>query len=290
MNPSLSQPVLCALLRYFHHGNLTSLRKAVELCVPDAEAHESYYYYNLVAALNISGLVEITETDQKQQWCVGFDSDVRTNGSVPKFIPTTTCGLEMSDGNTRPLISTRSGSILLQGSEETAFQDEKTPGIFGKSFSSYLPRFKDVEAKICQEEEWHARPAAGLQQYDPISFTWVNVSEEPDAPCFVRARHEFGGIRYHVLHPKHRLQFRLFSHDWASYAAFNILGWERYCPFSIDRRDLRIQRTFRIPTILLRFLFASSESLRIGPHLEFFGVQKFALDIFSDFFSLVEKQ
>jgi hypothetical protein len=284
------QSVLCSLLTYFHHGDASSLRKIAELSAPNAEEIEPYYYVNLTTALNIAGLVEITESDQRREWCIAFNTDIRTRGYSPKFIPTTADGLEAQKQSLRPVILSEKGSALVLGAEIPGAHDQKNQGIFGESFGAHLPRFKDIESQICHEEEFQLQVSPGFQQYDPVKFVWLDAVEQPNHPCLVRARHEYGGIRYYVLHPKLRLQFRLFRPEWASIAAFNILGWDEHPPFAIEGDTLRIHRTFRIPTILLRFLFVSSGSVQIGSRFEFVGVAPFALDTVAEFFSLVKKQ
>ncbi len=260
-----SQVRLCALLKYFHHGDFSRFRQICDQAIGDISSLGPYNYSNLYTASNIAGMIEVSETGLSNRWWASIGNGIEVNGHFRKTVETT--GVKKALASV--VITDGDGNDLILGSCTQAKQIPDNH-FFGKDFWSRIPRFNTVERQLCIEEPFRFELGKLLEGFDPQDGRWKIVEQEQvDLPLLVRSRGEYSGLAYFVVFPELNLLFRILHPEWAFMVALNLLNWplERLC--AMQGSDLKIKRSFRLPTLLLRFLFASSSSCSVGHEIKF---------------------
>jgi hypothetical protein len=282
----LDQSVICSLLSHFGHGNVGNLSRIIELSIPANEMLIPYLKFNVMSALSIAGLIEVVEYNLKREWWVAFASDIKINGAFPKLIPTTVATMDKARDSLFPLICDSYGRTLILGSFVQSREAVTASKVFGTTFAREAPLFKNIESQICREEEYPELDDGAYEQYDFDRWAWRPCEGSVAAPSMIRIKGEFGERRHYVLFPQLHISFQLTHPEWIHFAAIHLMGWTRTQAFKVIDGTLHIERSFRVPTIILRYLFASSHSICLGPQLKCVGITGEAADTMCKLFSV----
>jgi hypothetical protein len=126
---------------------------------------------------------------------------------------------------------------------------------------------------------------ARLEILNPSRWVWESV--QPDClgeGALIRVRQQFGSAAYFVAANRTGLFVRITDPDWALPIAMNLLGW-RLRDFRRGEGELSFPRAFRLPVILLRFLFANSAETSVGSRLVFRRICPLAMHAVSSYLS-----
>jgi hypothetical protein len=282
----LDQSVICGLLSYFGHGDMGNLSRIIELSIPANETLIPYFKFNVMSALSIAGLIEVVEHNLKREWSAAFEWDIKINGSFPKRIPTSAAGMEKARDSLFPLICDSYGRTLILGSFVQPEEVVTTSRVLSTTFERDPPLFKNIESQICREEEYPELVDGSYEQYDFNRWAWGPTEGSLNAPSMIRIKGEFGERRHYVTFPQLHIAFQLIHPEWIHFAAIHLIGWTRTRAFKVLDETLLIERSFRVPTIILRYLFASSRSLSLGPQVKCAGISAEAADVMCKLFSL----
>jgi hypothetical protein len=282
----LDQSVICSLLSYFGHGNVGNLSRIIELSTPATEILIPYLKFNVMSALSIAGLIEVVEYNLKREWSVAFASDIEVNGQCPKLIPTTAASIEKARDSLFPLICDSFGRTLISGSFVESGEGATASKVLSATFTRDAPLFKNIESQICREEEYPELDDDAYERYDFNRWAWRPSEGSMTAPSMIRVKGEFGERRHYVVFPQLHIAFQLTHPEWIHFAAIHLMGWTRTQAFKVVDGTLLIERSFRVPTIILRYLFASSRGLCLGPQVKCLGITGEAVDTVCKLFSV----
>jgi hypothetical protein len=155
--------------------------------------------------------------------------------------------------------------------EEAAALDEADEaGLFAQPFASHVPPFSAIEAELCSLVPCSDSVGAGVEAYQPASGTWQSIRiEDLRGSQLFRARGAYGGTTYYLQHTELGIRIKINEPEWAFVAALHLLPWRREDLYRIEGRSVRTWRATRLPTLLYRWLFASSARVRIGSTIIF---------------------
>ena len=273
------QSLTCQALGYFGQGDFHTLRRIIDLLAPQAAA-DIYYRSNLAAALSIAGAIDVRESDEKREWWTSFEGDIRIEGARSKLIPTSEAGLKSVLHELRPVARDAHDNALILGTD----LEESNAAFFGSSFQARLPTFAEIESQVCKQVTWDPDTLDQVEVYFFTDGVWRSAKLPSEGSALVRVRHRLGGMRHYVVYPRVRLCFQLIRSEWMFFTAINLMGYKDRLPINISSSVLAVERSFRLPLVLQRYLFASSDSVRIGPRLEFFRPTSAACDTLFRYF------
>lgn len=265
------QAALAATLRYFHHGDMGTFARACVVAGVPCGPDERFRYADLFLTAQLAGLVDVNHSDGNRMWWASVDQDIFVRSECSKWIPTRTESVAAYDGVLRALVLDQQGQQLLIGGKA----DRRNLAVeccdFGKSFLLRLPSLRMVERQLVREEApWPRDEALRKEVFWPDTAQW-RPEEHSDAVQrgLVRSRKKFTGWTYQVVAKDLGLGFTITDPEWVFPLALNILGWDVETFASYEGGRLQIKRAFRLPSLLLRFLFANAGTTRVGPVLIF---------------------
>jgi hypothetical protein len=281
--------MLAAVLRYLHRGEMGTFGRACSLAGLPLGRDDRFGQADLLFAAQLAGLVEVTYSDGIRSWWAAFDGDVSFLSHAPKTVPTTREWFRQSGASARPLITDQEGRALLLGADqgEDAIPDQACD--FRVGFMSRIPSLRSVERQMVREEShWAESADARTEVFSHERAQWLT----PDADhhvshALVRTRTTFTGWAYHVVAQHAGIGFAIADPDWAFPIALNILGWDATSFVRFDAGRLSVRRAFRLPALLLRYLFANATFVTIGPTVVFDGMHEAAAAPLLEYLSLV---
>jgi hypothetical protein len=271
----IGQIQLCALLRHRERGDFASFRRIAEIVAPAFGIVDGFLAWNLFVTASIAGQLTPSYHDGRVRWVAHCGDEIVTNGWRPKRIPTRTRHL-VRGRKELALASTPQGQCIVSGYSEQG----DACSLFGEPFADYMPSFHQVEKTICQDVAWDSGLLDDVEQFNFREMRWI-PAQRVEHVSFVRRVDRFGVRREYVVFPESRTLFRLRGDDWSFLAAQNLLG-SLIPKSSFVRTDcICIPAAFRLPTLLLRFLFASSASVSVGREIVFIQPATQAVDVFN---------
>lgn len=284
MKISTAQPILCSLISYYGQGNDSTFKKICNQVYPE-QVHEKYFCTNMMLAANIAGLIDVLNRKALFKWNSSINDNCIKSGSLPlKEIGTTIEWFNNHQDDVCSLIIDKNHFSLIAGTVKNKINDTSSYKIFAKDFFSYMPTVAYIDKYICKNDYYSPIITENVQMFDLGNIAWsVMRNERYEEPCLVRIRKRFSGIHYYIVHPDLNLCFRISHPEWAFVFSLLHLGWEIGDFINYDYGILTIKTQFKLPTLLLRFLFSSSEYLKIGSNLEFFNIKKECSDLFFDY-------
>jgi hypothetical protein len=281
-----SQARLSAVLKYLHRGNYSLFLRSCETSGLAAEKTDRYRYGNLLMALRVAGVVETDQTEGTISWSYAADGDVAIKSLRPKRIPLTPSAiLDALSLDCRPLITDDDGVALLQGIETIGDMYGADIVEFGPALLDRMPSLKEVDGLVCAEEALRLDGASNVEVFNLNAGKWQPISlDEVTGDNLMRVRRRYSGTTYYISLPDGFSYLKISDPDWAFPMAMNVLGW-RLGRFICGDSTIRFPRAFRLPVMLLRFIFANAASMRIGAQLSFVDVHPDAVSRVVAYFS-----
>jgi len=243
-----------------------------------ANDSDRYRHANLLMALLVAGVVETEQTEGAISWSYAADRDITIKSLRPKRIPLTAGGpldTKIPDGHA--LITDDNGAALLHGMAIVGEIFEPQVVDFGPSVLGRIPPLREVDTLVCSEEALRLDSTSNVEIFDLNSGRWQSVMfDEVAGDRLIRLRRKYFGMTYYISLADSLSYLRISDPDWAFPMAMNVLGWRLGRFISADSH-IRFPRAFRLPVMLLRFIFANAGSMRIGAQLAFADVHPDAL-------------
>jgi hypothetical protein len=288
MITALTQPLLCAVLQYRHHGNFAEFKQASDLALGAVASGDRYFYSNLLLAAQIAGLLEMSLEKGTIHWWVAFEGDIRVRSVRPKSIGTSGDWFNQPHCDYRPLITNSRGEAFILGCDERASTPDETrsPGIFETPLTSRLMPYAMLERCVCTQEPISIELDRSEERFDVRRGEWIPVddAENPDLQLF-RARQRYSGLCYYLQSQKLRVRLRITQPEWAFVVAYNVLRWSLDDLLVIRDQTITLRRAVRLPALILRFLFAAAHTVVIGPEVRFLGMDPAAIENIRAYFS-----
>jgi hypothetical protein len=276
---------LAALLRYYHHGDFSMFKRAAELSgVVDPASDDGFAAPDLLLACHMTGIVDITSTDSERVWWASFAGPVVVRSAQPKMIPTRPEDCEAVLHTLRPVVRGRSGMDLIWAASGSVSESANDCD-FRPPFISRLPTVSSVERQVCRSERVLPDLAGGIaEKFIPESARWESLSAPVFPPkSLLRLRRGFGNWAYLIVIAQSEPAIVVADMEWAMLIARNILGWRLDSLVWADSVHLFISRAFRLPGILLRFVFANAESVSVGVQIRANGMSSAAHNAVFDY-------
>lgn len=288
MITAVTQPLLCAVLRYRQHGNFAEFKQACDLSLGAIPEADKYFHSNLLLAAQIGGLLEVSLEKGTIQWWVAFEGDIRVRSAKPKSIGTTCDWFEHAGPGYRPLITNVRGEPFILGGDERARApgEAHAPGIFESPLTSRLPRYPMLERQVCAQEPMPIEHDPSEEFFDVRRGEWVceGAAEALDLQLF-RTRRRYFGLCYYLQSRQLGVRLRVAQPEWAFVVAYNVLPWTLDDLLVARDETVTLRRAVRLPALILRFLFASAQTVVIGPEVRFYGVDLAVLENIKAYFS-----
>lgn len=273
-----SQLKLASVLRYLRRGDFGAFKRAAELAGYVESDNERFAAADIFLACQMAGFIEVESADGERAWWSTLDRAIEIRSEHPKVIPTKREGPRIS-GTLRSLIHDSGGQSLIWGTDKAA--DPATEACdFGPGFLGRLPRLAAIERQATRLERLSAEFAMGQAEwFSPEDTGWrpLPTTESP-TQALLRVRREYGPWTYLVTMGKSREAILLVDQEWALPIARNILGWPLSRVLRTEDTVTRLARAFRLPCLLLRFIFANAQSVTLGPWLQVHGLDRKARD------------
>lgn len=269
MIDSERQMVLFDLLSHVSNGNFSVFdklaRKAWDLNTQNYQSR--ILVHNQMQACQMSGLIEIIETESSVRWSTNYSDLGVIRSSFPKKIYR---GNELV-ADLVPLVVDEQLNALIVGNKMelnatkySGFSFE--PDIFFKFF----PELNKIVNDMSSEEVWPRDQGLLVDVFDIGTFNWTErVFEDLTDPALIRIKGEFSGRTYLIIFPDVSLAFRISEPEWIFLASAKILKWSPDVILKNSEKSLKIHSRFRLPGIIKRFLFANSSLVKCGVELEF---------------------
>lgn len=284
-----AQVCFAELLRYFQRGTFATFTRAVELAFGASAVEQPYFVVNLLFASQLCGLCETSMATGTTQWWVAHEGDIRINSRSAKIIGTTKSWL--ADSQTRPsvLVADEKHRPLIFGA--LVDQEPKTPpSLFDNQLSNILPRFSSIEDQLCRVVSMGDALAGPIDVFTPSIGRWeARDASELEGPVMFRVRGPFSGFTYYLQHTRLRLRFQILQPEWAFVAAIHLLPWQFDNLAEVSASSVHFPRSVRLPSPIYRSLFASAESVHIGPVVRFLGVRADCIAGITHYFDKTEK-
>lgn len=286
---SESQGQFCAVLKYFRRGDFGTFRRACDLVFEPTTA-DRYFYGNLLFSARVAGLIEVSYATGSPRWWAIFDDTVSINSPKPKEIGTSQVWFSTNKSQVAPLITNSAGDSLLLGAHRAIGNNKSRGGLFHSTVSEVVPRFKDLEKQVCAAVPYGTAPDGSVQVYRPDQRAWEDSAiDSLTGGNLLRVQRPFSGSTYFVQHADLALRWRISQPEWAFAVAFHLLPWPLSALFAV--RDASIVMpsavSARFPTIMLRYLFAASECMEVGPQVTFKDMHPAAITGFMQYFQEV---
>lgn len=277
-----SQLRLAAVLRYLRRGDFGSFKRAAELAGHLRVGDGRFAAPDVFLACQMAGFIEVESTDGERLWWSTLDQPIDIRSARPKAIPTREP--QKTNEQPRSLISDKDGNALIWGLEESANTSAEACD-FGPGFLGRLPRLPAIEKQTTRYEQLSAGFAVGhIEKFLPEECGWRPVPPT-DTPvhALLRMRREYGPWMYAVTLEGPHQGILLSDQEWALPLARNILGWSLSNFLRVDGSVTLLARAFRLPSLILRVLFANAVSVTLGPWLRVHGLEPRVRDEFSDY-------
>lgn len=279
-----SQVKFCSLLTYFHHGDYAAFKRSCDLAFNVSSRSDRFAFANLLMCAQISGLVDVSETDRSTWWWTSFNDDISIHSYRSKIIGTTNSWLKTNTSTAKPIIFDGNDQPLLFGTRVDQRTEAKTR--FEASFFSRFPSFRAAESQVCLAEQFRIDLGTHVDEFDPKRAVWSpSEPNQIDRSVLVRAKKEFSGATFFVVIPELGLLFRILNHEWAFIAALHLLNWSPDYIVQFRNDSIITPRVVRLPSPIYRFLFASSERVSVGAQVVFHGVDQRAAEWLRKYFS-----
>ena len=266
MKSNMEQPLFCALIKFYGQGNYSSFKKICDIVFP--ENHDKKYFINnILLASNIVGLIEIFHRDAIFKWSSNLYNNgksIQIGTSPLKNIGITSDWFESYKQNVVPLIYDQFHDGLIIGTVEKKEHPLQHQCIFDDKYFEYMPRISLVEKRVCEKENYSICNSGRVQQFDIDNLQWTLHSiDEIANPALIRVERKFSGIQYYIIYPSLQLCYRIRYPEWTFIFASMFLGWknEKFMNYSSGILSINIQ--YRLPTLLLRYLFSFREYVKI---------------------------
>ncbi len=267
---------LTALLKYLHHGDFSVFRRAAEISGFCASTDSRFAVADLLLACQRAGFIEVGFSGGERTWWSAFEDAVFVRSPVPKLIPVRAATLLKPGAETLPLVTARDNEDLIWGvltSEPLVDACDLAP-----SFLSRLPIISDIERQTCRTE--HTPPdlsRATVERFCPDRARWEPISPaELPIRSLLRIRPKFGTWLHLIPISESGPLIVLANNEWAMPVARNILSWPLDPLVRSDGGSLLVSRAFRLPGLLLRFLFANASHVSIGGQIRAYGMNPVA--------------
>jgi hypothetical protein len=278
-----SQLRLASLLKYFRRGDFGMFRRATVLAGYLHSSDGPFAAADVLLACQMAGFIEVESSDGERRWWAVLDRAIGVRSPRPKLIPSrpdrSNAGTEL-----RPLVHDMGGGTLIWGVNKSADIPAGSCD-FGPGFLSRLPPLAAIEKQVTRHERLGGEFAAEhAEWFSPEDAGWRPVSTpEPPPHALLRLRREYGPWMYVVklVEPHHGIF--LADQEWALPIVRNMLGWPLSRFLRTEGNVTQIARAFRLPSLLLRFIFANAESVTLGPWLRVYGLNPRARDQLSDY-------
>jgi hypothetical protein len=284
-----SQGLFCALLKYFRRGDFGTFRRACDLVFDCANAEE-YFYGNLMFAARVAGLIEVSYATGSPRWWAIFDDPVSIDSQKPKEIGTSQVWFSANERLVTPLVTNSAGDSLLLGLHRTGSTNELRRGMFYSTIPEVIPKFKDVEKQMCAAVPYGTAFDGSVKVYRPDQRAWKDSAIESLAGRdLFRVQRQASGSTYFIQYADLALRFRISEPEWAFVIAFHLLPWPASALFALRGASIVMPSAVsaRFPTIMLRYLFAASESMEVGPQIIFKDVHPAAITGLMQYFQEV---
>lgn len=277
-----SQAVLADLLKYFHHGDFSVFERAVALAGVVSPADDPFRTADLMLAAQMAGLIDVTNSEGGRTWWVAFEGDISVSSATQKVIGVTKDWATCYASAIRTVIASRHGEPLVLGVHGSGEKPLHEVCDFGPAFLRRLPSVRDIERQVVREERVLMDGMdSHIELFSSEDIRWLPIAAS-DVPMkgLIRLRRGYGGWTYVVRVGSASSSLVITDPDWALPIARNILGW-RTSLFAEVRGDvLKVARAFRLPGLVLRYLFANSSLVTVGPQLCFDGADSSAIEHF----------
>jgi len=274
-----SQLKLAAVLKYLRRGDFASFRRAAELAGYLKSGDRRFAAADAFLASQLAGFIEVESADGERVWWSTLDRVIAVRSARPKTIPTGPVGPAAPEAQLRSLIDDAGGNALVWGMECSV---DRTAGAcdFGPGFLNRLPRLATIEKQVTRLEKLGAQFAVGhAEWFSPEDAGWKpTMASEAPIRALLRVRREYGPWLYLVTMGESRQAILLVDQEWALPLARTILGWPLSRVLRSDDGVTRVARAFRLPSLILRFIFANAESVVLGPWLCVNGLDRNARD------------
>jgi len=267
-----SQLRLASVLRYLRRGDFGSFKRAAELSGYLQSGDGRFAAPDIFLACQMAGFIEVESSDGERLWWATLDRTIDIRSTRPKVILTREA--QKTDRQPRSLISDKDGNALIWGLEESAYTSTEACD-FGPGFLGRLPRLTAIEKQTTRYEQLSEGFAVGhVERFSPEEGGWRPVPPtETPIHTLLRMRREYGPWMYAVTLAAPHQSILLSDQEWALPLARNILGWSRSNFLRVDDRVTLVARAFRLPSLMLRFIFANAVSVTLGPWLRVHGLE-----------------
>ena len=104
------------------------------------------------------------------------------------------------------------------------------------------------------------------------------ANENPEELELIRQKDRFSGYRYYVYLLGQSTAFKINDPEWLFIVAAYLLNLEFKSIFIVEDQTLKIKSTFRLPALILRFLYNNAEKIQLGYIHEFHNIGQENID------------
>ncbi len=284
-----SQERFLALLRYYAHGDFARFCRAADLAYGLESTTDKYFCANLLLAVQIAGVCEMSTASGSTEWWVSHADDIRIDSRRQKTIGVSDGWFRAHETSTVPLVVSADGRPLILGTLSSA----SPPGcFFDRSITYVLPAFRTIEQQLFITGTFaDERGRNEIQVFRTDSGQWELTNPSLIVgPSLIRRRDQYSGWSLYISHADVGLRLRITQPEWAFVVAYHLLPWSLEALFQVRGRNIEMHRAVRLPVLALRSLFASASSVSIGRKVSFHDLDESSIAGLEAYFAPVRNQ
>ncbi|WP_415062093.1 hypothetical protein [Bdellovibrio sp.] len=261
-----AQSKLCEILKSVQKGDFSTFKWACDLAGLKPLNNDKYFHSNQFFAAQIGGILEVSALDASTRWWIAFKDNIVISSEKPKAIGTSEGWFRENRRPLKSLIEDGYGQCLLVGVD----QGIPTSNSFGSNFSLKLPSLIEIEKEVLREESFFFSQNKNYETFNLTNLKWeLDTTIHGESKSLVRVRKKYGGFEHFLISEELGIAFRVLNPEWAFFLAGQIFDWDWMSCIQKSQNRIAIPRQIRFPNFLLRFLFANSQSCRVGTFVEF---------------------
>ncbi len=243
---------LCKLHLCISHemyGNYTKMNDIMKRSGILKFSSNKYFQYNLFYALFMEGIIDLVWKESGLIWCI--NKDLLDNNKKDEYLFAENL---FKEGPLSVKVSNRNKPLT--------YSRNQSNGVTKISFDNVCSIGEVVDASVI-EESISTISGNDLEVYSYSDNKWDQKEFFYDESCLLRMKGMFYGYKYYIYIIGINKVFRIIEPEWLFIIGAYMLNHDFREIFKLDGQLLKINSSIRMPTIIARYLFDSSENVEL---------------------------
>ena len=247
------------------YGNYTKMNDIMKRSGILKFSSNKYFQYNLFYALFMEGTIDLVWKEAGLIWCI--NKDLLDNNKRDSYLFAESL---LQKGSLDVKVSNRSQPLTYCKQQPNV--DTK------KSFDHVCSIGEVVDASVI-EESITSISGSDLEVYSYSENKWEQNESLYDESSLVRMKDMFHGYKYYIYIIETNKAFRVIDPEWLFIISAYMLNYNYSEVFKLDGQSLKINSSFRMPTIITRYLFNSCKDVELDYVHLYRGISADAVDV-----------